>query len=356
MTQQKRELQLITIESSKREFSQQEFSKKSLETLKEQPSRIKYSIDVSNNFRNVPQKQMASKSSQRTNKGQQGIRQQQGIELSQKVGQQQKNGRQQKIRQQQKRQQTKKGAVIVLWVVAAILMLCILKIEKTPDIKQKVKKLVEEESAVNGISQQKYPQELLELLEKNEETFDFVQGYPQREQYQNQPIDLSKDIQEGEVPLLMQWDKRWGYDLYGDSMIGIAGCGPTCLSMAYLYFTGDTTQNPREIAKFAYENGYYTSVGTSWSLWTEGVEKLGLHGEEIPLSESKMKSALEEGKLIICSMRPGDFTTTGHFILVYDYDENGFYVKDPNRKSNSEKQWDYKVLSGQIKNLWTIFL
>lgn len=206
---------------------------------------------------------------------------------------------------------------------------------------------------VNG-REQKEIEALQELLELNAEAEDFVNGYMDRASYLGQEIDLSADFQSGRVPLLMQWDKRWGYDLYGDSMIGLSGCGPTCLAMAYLYFTEDLTANPRTMAQFAYKNGYFVSGGTSWDLWTEGVKKLGLSGEELPLDQGRMEKALDNGSLIVCSMRPGDFTTTGHFILIYGYDENGFRVNDPNRRSNSEKQWTYEVLQGQIKNLWAI--
>ena len=211
-----------------------------------------------------------------------------------------------------------------------------------------------EEFLATQAPKEEYPQELIELVEKNEETLDFVRSYPDRADYIGQPIDLSGDYVSGEVPLLFQWDKRWGYDTYGNGMIALEGCGPTCLSMVYLYFTGDTTMNPREMAKFASENGYYSPEGTSWSLWTEGVGRLGLSGELLSLSESSMKHALDAGSLIICSMRPGDFTTSGHFILIRGYDEKGFFVNDPNRRSNSEKQWGFERLSGQIKNLWSI--
>lgn len=200
-----------------------------------------------------------------------------------------------------------------------------------------------------------YPVELLELLEQNEETGDFVKNYSNREEYQGKEIDLSGDFEAGSVPLLMQWDKRWGYDFYGDSMIGLAGCGPTCMTMAYLYYTGDTTMNPRKMAEFAQNSGYHTQEGTSWDFWTGGAAELGLSGEMISLNESAMKSVLDTGGLLVCSMSPGDFTTKGHFILIRGYDEHGFFVNDPNRKGNSEKQWDFKTLSPQIKNLWGIF-
>ncbi len=199
-----------------------------------------------------------------------------------------------------------------------------------------------------------YPEKLLELLDKNEETLEFVKDYPNRKKYMGKTIDLSNEVSAGEVPLLLQWDRRWGYDSYGEGMIALEGCGPTCLSMAYIFLTGDTEMNPRKMAEFAWEHGYYSPEGTSWSLWTEGASALGLSGEELPLGESNIKQMLDLGGVVVCSMRPGDFTTTGHFILIRGYDEKGFFVNDPNRKSNSEKQWDFETLKGQIKNLWGI--
>lgn len=208
--------------------------------------------------------------------------------------------------------------------------------------------------AYAALNRKQYPQELQELLELNEETLDYVTGYPDRDSYIGQPIDLADDFTAGEVPLLMQWDRRWGYDMYGSSMIGLSGCGPLCLTMAYLYFTEDTEMTPREMAEYAQDNGYHTSAGTSWDLWTEGAEKLGLRGREAALDERSMQAVLDSGGLIVCSMRPGDFTTTGHFILIRGYDENGFFVNDPNRRSNSERQWDFDTLRYQIKNLWEL--
>ena len=209
-------------------------------------------------------------------------------------------------------------------------------------------------SGLSGSSSRGIQKELEELLENNQEAAEFVAGYRERDTYIGQSIDLTEDFETGTVPLLMQWDKRWGYDVYGDSIIGLSGCGPTCLTMAYLYFTEDTTENPRTMAEFADENGFYTVGGTSWSLWTEGAELLGLSGQELPLDEKRMKSALDNDGLIVCSMRPGDFTTTGHFILIRGYDEEGFFVNDPNRMAHSQRQWSYKDLSRQIKNLWVL--
>lgn len=212
----------------------------------------------------------------------------------------------------------------------------------------------EEGSVPVAVGMPDFTEELQELLEKNEETRDYVENYPNREQYRSQAVNLTEDFTSGEVPLLMQWDKRWGYDAYGDSMIGLAGCGPLCLDMAYLYFTEDLTMTPRRVAEYVHDSGYHTDVGTSWSLWTEGVSELGLEGSELSLDESAMKRALDTGGLIVCSMRPGDFTTTGHFILIRGYGKDGFYVNDPNRRSTSGKTWTFDTLKSQIKNLWVL--
>ncbi len=196
--------------------------------------------------------------------------------------------------------------------------------------------------------------ELQELAEKNEEAGDFIENYPNRSEYLGLDLDLSDELNSNDVPLLMQWDKRWGYEEYGDSIMGLSGCGPTCLSMAYLYFVQDPAGNPRDMGIFCEENGYYTEVGTSWELWTDGVAQLGLSGWELSLDEKVMRNVLNDGKLIVCSMRPGDFTTTGHYILIHGCNEEGFLINDPNRKTNSEKIWSYDTLKGQIKNLWAI--
>ena len=63
--------------------------------------------------------------------------------------------------------------------------------------------------------------------------------------------------------------------------LAFAGCGPTCLSMVYVYFTHDLNGTPREIASYCEKNGYYTENGTSWSLWTEGLPALGLSGKDV---------------------------------------------------------------------------
>ena len=199
-----------------------------------------------------------------------------------------------------------------------------------------------------------YPENMLTALANNPEMADFAAGYLEKDKVATG--GLTEEEKRQDFPLFLQWDPRWGYASYGvDSNIGLSGCGPTCMTMAYLYYTGDLTMNPRKMAEYAQERGYHTEEGTSWSFWTDGAADIGLYGEQISLSENNMKAVLDCGGLLVCSMSPGDFTTKGHFILLRGYDEHGFFVHDPNRKENSKKQWEYDTLSTQIKNLWAIY-
>lgn len=207
----------------------------------------------------------------------------------------------------------------------------------------------------NGLSVRDYPDSLIELLERNPETKDFVLSYP-LEKDAIHGINLSEYDNSEAVPLFLQWDKRWGYKKYGSDVAGLTACGPVCLSMCAYYLTGDENMSPDKIIDFAIENNYYVKgSGSLWTLISEGGEKLGLEVEELPLDKNTIVRSLENGNPVICVMGKGHFTTTGHFIVLTGVDENGnFTVNDPNSISNSSKSWSYETISGEIKNLWSV--
>jgi predicted double-glycine peptidase len=53
-------------------------------------------------------------------------------------------------------------------------------------------------------------------------------------------------------------------------------------------------------------------------------------------------------------MGPGDFTTTGHYIVLTGYEDGEFTVNDPNSIQRSGERWSYDRISGQIRNLWAM--
>ena len=204
----------------------------------------------------------------------------------------------------------------------------------------------------HGLFFAQYPRSLVELLERNAETESFVLNYPLR---QEQETDLSRYDREAGVPLFLQWDPMWGYEKYGSDFLAVTGCGPTCLAMAGYYLTGSEEMNPGQIAAFAEKNGYYASgYGSSWTLISQGSAKLGLMATELPLVKGKIVKALEAGFPVILAMGAGDFTTSGHYIVLTGVEEGGFRVNDPNSVENSQKLWPYERIESQIRNIWQI--
>lgn len=205
-------------------------------------------------------------------------------------------------------------------------------------------------SLVQNVNQ--YPEELMETLSKYPETLPFVLGYPGPEK--KPEIELSKEWERGKIPLLIQWDSRWGYEPYGDSMIGISGCGPTCLSMVVVGLTGRTEWHPAKMAAYAEDNGYLVQgVGTDWRLFSTGAETFGLRVLRLTLNEYGIGSELLAGHPVICSMKPGDFTYTGHFIVLTGMDEAGnVRVNDPNSRIKSSQTWRLGDIVKQVKSAW----
>lgn len=198
-----------------------------------------------------------------------------------------------------------------------------------------------------------YPERLLEALANNPEMADFVDNYHERKgKAEGGLTDLEK---QKEYPLFLQWDPRWGYAEYGDeSNVGLSGCGPTCLSMVLYYLTKDETLTPNKIAAYSMENGYYMSgTGTLWALLEELPLLYGVEVGQPETDKAVMESELDRGNILICSMGAGDFTTGGHFIVIYGYDEAGFHVNDSNCVARSRKSWSFKQIEKQIKHIWS---
>lgn len=216
--------------------------------------------------------------------------------------------------------------------------------------------LADEYSDIAWIVQhtEEIPDELLMAAANNPEKAGFVRGYMQEERDIVVPTFTAKE-RRADCPLLLQWDERWGYGIYGSSVIGMTGCGPTCMSMVILALTGDESATPDQLAYWAEDNGYYApGAGTSWTYIAAQAEEYGLTAEELPLWEASMKQALDRGALIVCSMGEGDFTIDGHYIVITGYDEGGFTVNDPNCIYRSGLKWSYADLEGQISNLWAV--
>ncbi len=238
--------------------------------------------------------------------------------------------------------------ILMLLILAAAVIMCVRGIDAGKSAEQ----IVQGYADRHNLHMSEYPDELIQLLASNRETKKFVLEYPQKKNLEPE-INLDKEGGRDSVPELLQWDQRWGYREYGDGIIGINGCGPACLSMVYIYLTGDTSMNPYQIALYSQNSGYYVNgMGTSWELMGNGAANLGLDVTQIPLDKERIIANLEVGNPVICSMGPGEFTKSGHFIVLAGYENGRFKVNDPNSKRRTRSKWSYEDIAESVLNIW----
>lgn len=194
---------------------------------------------------------------------------------------------------------------------------------------------------------------LVKLAVSDPEAVDYVVGfidkYPQTEA---QPY--TESVEKGTVPLLFQWDQRWGYLEYSSTTFGCTGCGPTTMSMVYMGLTGQNDMSPADMAELANKDGYETdNEGTLNQFFLSEAEPLGLTVRELDVTAEELTDALEDGMPVICNVGPGDFTLYGHFIVITGINEDDtLNINDPFSSVNSAETWDIDQVIGQTVALY----
>lgn len=220
------------------------------------------------------------------------------------------------------------------------------KVEKAETAEQKLER-VRKQAEAGG-----YPKSVIELLDKNPETVDFVADYGKKkdEPYaDNIGVDLSK----GGIPELLQWDERWGYAPYGTGIVATSGCGPTCMAMVAAGLNQDASITPAKVAAYGTEHGYVDEENnTYWKFMEEAGANWNLNSVGGMLSEEQVSAELAQGHPIICSMGPGDFTQIGHFIVLTGYENGNVKVNDPFSIKNTNATWSFANIKDQIKAMW----
>ena len=193
-----------------------------------------------------------------------------------------------------------------------------------------------------------------ERLSENAGLTHFLYCYGNGDYESRIPIQIYENEFSGNIPLYLQWDARWGYDAYGDSVIGLAGCGPSCVAMVVSGLSDDRSITPLTIANYAMNNDYYMfGTGTKWSLILEGIAAFGIEGRQIGISESAFLRELHNGNVLVLNVGNGHFTSSGHFIIICGSFNGKYIVNDPNSIENSRTLWDYKTISEEIRAVWS---
>ena len=142
-----------------------------------------------------------------------------------------------------------------------------------------------------------------------------------------------------------QLDKRYASKPYGTDNIGTYGCGPTCMAMVVSSLTNETV-DPVEMARWAYENGYWGSRSGSYHSLIPGAAKAwGLPVQGCGKTEGqRIVDALSQGKLVVAIMLKGHFTSSGHFIVLRGVENGKILVADPANYTRSQQAWDLSII------------
>lgn len=167
----------------------------------------------------------------------------------------------------------------------------------------------------------------------------------------------------------LQTDAKWkntDYSAAGEkTTIGASGCGPTAAAMVVASWA-DKNETPVEACAWALEKGYKAvKNGTYHSFFkpygaAHGLTITQITGGSVQSMSAanaaamheKALAAIKNGDLVICLMGKGNWTSSGHYILWYDYDGTNVYINDPASTKAARLKNTLALLQAQVKHYW----
>jgi len=162
----------------------------------------------------------------------------------------------------------------------------------------------------------------------------------------------------------LQTDPQWGYIDYSTSgeqtNIAESGCGPTCMAMVIATLK-DSSVTPAVTAAWSLAHGYKArNQGTYYSYFKPQAAEYGIEayqlnynnlrnaGDAGDIYHNQALAAVKGGDYVICCMGRGNWTSSGHFILLYGVEGDIAYVNDPNSTKLSRTQGSLALLQKEV--------
>ena len=254
---------------------------------------------------------------------------------------------------------TEKNMMIVFIVLSciAITAVVLIKIYATPkpidpstisepipdDVKQSLAEMAPTDERIQYIydNMDKYSAQILTYFVTRLDTksvINFVYDYPEKHSL-DEPIIFTEEELNSDLPLLLQYDERWGYKYLGGGesgeMLAESGCLCCCLNMVYIGITHSDMLNPYTIGCDMYANNLLGISGTKDKAVPFFCDKYGFSCKEYAFDESNypdekiINDTLNSGGYILLSVMPGKFTKVGHAILIRQCKDGKYYINDP---------------------------
>lgn len=165
----------------------------------------------------------------------------------------------------------------------------------------------------------------------------------------------------------LQTDPRWknkDYSAKGESTtIGASGCGPTTAAMLIETLTGKTF-TPEDACKWSLQHGYKAvKRGTYYSYFVPQFAYFGIHCYQLSWENTYHKpnssvhdkaiALLKQGYYLIALMKKGNWTSSGHFVVVW-WADGKVYINDPASKKITRIEGDMNTFRNEAAYYWVI--
>lgn len=166
----------------------------------------------------------------------------------------------------------------------------------------------------------------------------------------------------------LQTDPKWDacdYSAKGEqTTIAASGCGPTAMAMVLATWV-DKSVNPKTECAWALAHGfkaphqgtyygYFEEAGRRYGLNTYRLNYTNLYGNATSAYHAQARDALDRGELVIACMGKGNWTRSGHYVLVWKINGNVIYINDPASTKAHRVRGDYAVFRREVKYYWVI--
>lgn len=165
-----------------------------------------------------------------------------------------------------------------------------------------------------------------------------------------------------------QGDTRWGSNTYAvdgeTSTIKSAGCGPTAMADVLASIVSPYI-DPLTCASWARMHGYkvyksgtsysYPAVqGAAYGINVRRLNTSNVYGKTSDPVHGQALAELKNGNWVIACMGKGLWTSSGHYVVAYGYDNGKVWINDPASTAVARACNSWDLFKSQVKYYWAV--